>query len=48
MEPEKCGQVEWFPLDNIPEKFVPYGCKAIKYYLKEISFSHFLPRQSLR
>lgn len=41
MEPEKCGQVGWFSLDDIPKKFVPYGRKAIEYYLKGINFSHY-------
>ena len=41
MEPEKCGRVRWFSLDNIPKKFVPYGRKAIEYYLEGINFSHY-------
>lgn len=41
MEPEKCGGLEWFMLDDLPEKIVPYAKEAIKYYLAGINFSHY-------
>ena len=30
MEPEKCGGVEFFKLDNLPENIVPYIKNAIE------------------
>jgi len=41
MEPNKCGGLEWFSLDTLPEKIVPYAKKSIKCYLKGINFSHY-------
>jgi hypothetical protein len=38
MEPGKCGGLEWFMLDDLPEKTVPYAEEAIKYYLAGINF----------
>jgi len=41
MEPEKCSQIKWFPLDNLPTNIVPYAKKAIEYYLEGMDFSHY-------
>ena len=41
MEPEKCGGLDWFPLNNLPEKIIPYAKEAIKYYLSGVNFSHY-------
>lgn len=41
MEPEKCEEVKWFSLDNLPDKMVPYAKKAIEYYLEGIKMSYY-------
>lgn len=41
MEPEKCGNINWFSLNKLPSKTVPYAHKAIEYYLNKVSFSHY-------
>lgn len=30
MEPEKCEKLEWFPIDDLPEKTIPFVRKAIE------------------
>jgi len=41
MEPEKCGEINWFSINNLPVNIVPYARESINYYLKGISFSHY-------
>ncbi len=41
MEPDKCDDLKWFPLDALPENIVPSVKFAIQNYQKEISFSEF-------
>lgn len=32
MEPEKCSELRWFPLDQLPGEMIDYARLAIKYY----------------
>lgn len=38
-EPEKCDDLSWFPLDNLPENTVPYIKQAIESYLNKTPYS---------
>jgi ADP-ribose pyrophosphatase YjhB (NUDIX family) len=38
-EPEKCEGLDWFPIDNLPEKTVPYAKQAIELSQKGVRFS---------
>lgn len=40
-EPDKCDEIRWFPLDNLPETLLPYVKKAIECYHENIHFSEF-------
>ncbi len=40
MELDKCESLEWFYLDDLPEKIVPYAKSAVKNYLNNILFSY--------
>ncbi len=41
MEPEKCSELKWFNLNNLPENTVPYAKHAIECYNQNIFFSEF-------
>lgn len=41
MEPQKCDEVNWFPLNNIPEKTIPYVQEALRCYREGILYSEF-------
>ncbi len=41
MEKDKCDDMQWFPLNNLPENIVPSVKFAIENYQKELSFSEF-------
>ena len=40
-EPEKCDDVSWFLLDNLPEKTIPYVKEVIRCYRDGINYSEF-------
>ena len=41
MEPNKCDDLQFFPLDNLPENIVEYVKVAIENYRQEISYSEY-------
>lgn len=41
MEPEKCDDMRWFPLDTLPENLVPEVAEAIRCYKAGIHYSEF-------
>lgn len=40
-EPEKCDDLRWFPLDNLPSNIIPYIKQAIECSRKGIVYSEF-------
>jgi 8-oxo-dGTP diphosphatase len=40
-EPQKCDQVAWFPLDDLPENTVPYVKRALSNYRQGIWFEEY-------
>lgn len=41
MEPNKCDDLSWFQLDNLPYNIILYVRKAIESYLSNIKFDTF-------
>lgn len=39
MEKEKCDELRWFSLDNLPENLLPHIQEAIDNYSKKVAFS---------
>ena len=38
MEPQKCDDLSWFEIDNLPPNIIPYIKKAIKNYISGVHF----------
>lgn len=41
MEPHKCDDLAWHPIDNLPDNLIPYVKRAIDNYRKDIWFDSF-------
>ncbi len=41
MEPNKCDDLRWFPIHNLPKNMVPYVKHGIECYLNSCTFSEF-------
>lgn len=44
-EPDKCDDLQWFPLDNLPENPIPSQKSALDLILKGVTFSEFNPEE---
>ena len=38
-EPNKCEELKWFPLDDLPDNIIPYIKEAINNYKNNIFYS---------
>ena len=39
MEPEKCDDLKWFKINELPENTITYIRSAINFYLNSVSYS---------
>ena len=40
-EPDKCDDLQWFPLDQLPSNMVPHVREALRCYSAKINYSEF-------
>ncbi|MFA5086296.1 MAG: NUDIX domain-containing protein [Candidatus Paceibacterota bacterium] len=40
-EPQKCDDLDWFPIDNLPDNTIPYVKKAIESYFDGMNYCEF-------
>lgn len=45
MEPHKCAELKWFPIDDLPNMTIPYIAQAIKYFRSSTPYSEFDERE---
>jgi len=41
MEPNRCGELRWFPLENLPKNIIPFIERAIDNIKNDIPYSEF-------
>ena len=41
MEPDKCSELSWYDINNLPENIIPCVKKAIENYQNNIMFDNF-------
>ncbi|MGH7926186.1 MAG: NUDIX hydrolase [Candidatus Binatia bacterium] len=41
MEPNKCDQLTWFPINNLPSNVIPYIQQALDFYFLGLPYSEF-------
>ncbi|OGN04433.1 MAG: NUDIX hydrolase [Candidatus Yanofskybacteria bacterium RIFCSPHIGHO2_01_FULL_44_17] len=41
LEPEKCEDLNWFPIDNLPENTIPYIRKAVESLVSGVNYCEF-------
>ncbi|MDD2909841.1 MAG: NUDIX domain-containing protein [Candidatus Pacebacteria bacterium] len=39
MEAEKCDDLSWFDVNDLPENMIPYTKEAVNYYLNKVPYS---------
>lgn len=42
MEPDKCSELQWFPIDNLPDDMIEIRKNAIINYLNNVSYSEII------
>lgn len=41
LEPEKCDDIGWFPLDNLPKNMIPFVRQAVEHIQNKVFYSEF-------
>ena len=44
MEPDKCSDLQWFDIDNLPSDMIDCRAAAVQYYKDKISYSEIIER----